>query len=658
LGHPQQLIMTSVSPQPALERLTEAFRHYLQETNLYPRLTALDCHNQQGRVLVLAQHPMPTVADPASLLRELKAAFFEIMAEVGLPKEWADLQEMPVRLGLQLEFEDAPYATHTFTWRAEDALGIIFEPPCPEEWGAAAEIEGQTQPIPDELADSEAVEALESGNDPDHAGAMESGSEAEPAAAQPPSANVAPFNDAALALPETAVDPPAESLLRRWGLWGQGQVERLTPYWSYGLAGLILLSSGLFAYVITRPCVVGSCDRIDRAAAFHAAAVARLGTSPTGPDLQEARSDLQAAKDWVTPIPHWSPHYAAARGDLNRYRADLVSLNRLTEAQSRAYTAAQKSQDPPHPVARWVEIQHFWRQAIAALEAIPDTSPVYDFAQAKLSEYRGNLATITQRVMAEEEAEARLNNAIQSGRLAQQQMDTATSLVGWQQANQQWQLAIQSLTSIPQGTEAYATAQAQLRQYRSQQAQVQARLSQEGSASSTYQQAQAAASQAQAYEAQSQWTLAVSQWKIALATLQQVASDSALSASAKMLLPNYQASLSRSQAQLRTAVVLQTLETTPGSVCRSTATPCRISASPDQIRVTLTGQYAAALEQAITPPAAGTAVAATPLSRETQAMVEQIVRLGNQVQRQIDIYNSGGQMIARYRPDLGGFVKN
>ncbi|MBD2258482.1 hypothetical protein [Pseudanabaena sp. FACHB-2040] len=648
--------MTSVSPRPALERLTETFRHYLQEANLFSRLPVLDCQDQQGRVLLLVKHPAPPVEDPAGLLRELKAVFYEVMPEVGLPKEWVALQEMPVRLGLQIEAEDIPYATHTFTWRIEDALGLIFELPDLEEPITAVEMSEQLpQPVPD---DPEAAEIAREEERPEATEPSAADRADDKATVEEHSLGaLVTLNDAALALPETAVDPPAVSPLQRWGQWGVGQIQQLASYWSYGLAGLILLSSGLFAYTVTRPCVVDGCDRIDKAAAFHIAAQTRIGNPPATEDLQVARSELQAAVDLVAPIPHWSRYYGESRSDLSLYRADLASLDHLSEAQKKAYTAAQKSQDPPHPVEHWVDIQHLWRQAIAALEAIAATSPLHDFAQTKLGEYEANLTVIAQRITAEEAAEANLNSALQSGRLAQQQMDAATSLSGWRRADQEWQRAIQGLTLIPQGTEAYPAAQARLQEYRTQRAQVQARLNQEGNANDIYQQAQAAANQAKAYEAQNQWTRAVNQWKIALATIQQVSSDSALVQQAKVLVPTYQAALARSQAQLRTAVALQNLEARLGNVCRSSTTSCRISATPDQIKVTLAGQYAVALERAITPPANAAPVNTT-LSRDAQAMVEQIVLLGNQVQRQIEIYDAQGRFVARYRPDLGGFVKN
>lgn len=641
----------SVSSYSTFEPLAQAFRRYLKETNLYPRLTTLECHPQQRRLLVFAKHPAPQMADPAGLLRELKTAFYEIMPEVGLPDgEWATLQEISVRLGLQLEKDATPYATHTFTWRLEDAVEVIFNTPLPEELIAAEVEEPTLTPLPEASTPLNSEEPLTS-----------SGTEASDANGDEsplPSSAIAPFQDAAVvALTETAVEPPTDPWLHRWGQRSWGQLNRLTPYWSYGLAGLIMASSGLFAYTITRPCVVGRCDRIGQAADLRTFALDQTIQAPTLKDLQEAQSGLQSAVDLVKPIPHWSPHYLQAQSDLRGYQVDLFALENLLEAQRKATAAAQESQNPPHSVEQWVDIGHLWQQAVALLERVPGDSAVYGYAQAKLTEYRANADAIANRANAEEEAEANLNRALQAAKLAQSRIETAESPSSWRLVDQAWQTALQALTLVPKGTEAYPDAQKYLVDYQRQLNQLQGRVVQEDTASSSYQQARAAARQAEAYGAQTQWTLAVAQWKSAVANIREVPFGSALSEEAQVLLPAYQASLANAQRQLQTVVALQTLKTRLGKVCQSSATLCQVSATTDQIQVKLAGQYALALEQAITLPP-NQSPSGTPYRDSAKALIEQIIQIGNQVQRQIEIYDAQGRFIARYRPDLGGFTRS
>jgi hypothetical protein len=41
-----------------------------------------------------------------------------------------------------------------------------------------------------------------------------------------------------------------------------------------------------------------------------------------------------------------------------------------------------------------------------------------------------------------------------------------------------------------------------------------------------------------------------------------------------------------------------------------------------------------------------------------QQLIEEIMTVSHQVDRQVAIYDSHGGFVARYRPDLGGFIKN
>jgi hypothetical protein len=77
------------------------------------------------------------------------------------------------------------------------------------------------------------------------------------------------------------------------------------------------------------------------------------------------------------------------------------------------------------------------------------------------------------------------------------------------------------------------------------------------------------------------------------------------------------------------------------------------------VQVVLTSQYAEPLRQAITPPAAdGTFAFTNELNPAVQQLIEQIITFSHQVNRQVAIYDSRGGFVARYRPDLGGFIKN
>lgn len=696
------------SSSQALPALGQAFAAYLEATNLYPGLTTIDCAAQGGRLVLLAIHTSPEVDDPRDLLRELEGAFMELMPAVGLPDEtWADINAVPVRICLQLQTAQQPYATYTFTWRFEDAARTVFPPaPIPGE-PSRPEVAAEANPEDHRVsltASSPAARANGVTPDPTSAipvGAMagdyESLALGSVSGVSVPGADVSgaadgngnghwprtngagdrsfmpgshhvsedhqhtrAFSDTAIALPDASIERPNNLAWLRggWNLTLE-QLRALSEYWIYGLAGLIVLGSGLFAYALSRPCVVGSCERLTDAEAFYDDAQAHLAGDPDGEAMATAQTDLQAAIDLVEPIPHWSSYYGTAQSNLQQYQSDVTALNALIRSKDVALQAATLSQNPPHPVQRWVDVQLLWQQAIDQLETIPEASPAFNYAQEKLDEYRANHKAIGHRIVAEEEAEANFSTAIQTGYLAQQRMETAESLAGWQLAAKEWQAAIKGLSLIPQGTTAYGEAQRYLKDYNQHLARTSTRANLEENSTRFYQQAVQAAREAKAYEAKSQWTLAVTLWQRAVTSAQKISTESTLGPEAIVLLEIYQPALTNAQNRLRTAVVLQNLTQTVGAMCAGSATPCTVAEDPSQIQITLSSQYAEPLRLAITPPSAdGTFAFTNQLAKPVQELIEQIITISHQVDRQVAIYDSHGGFVARYRPDLGGFIKN
>lgn len=680
--------MTSLSPSThrGFEPLQQAFAGYLKKTRLYPGLTAVECSERSGRLLLLAKHSPPEVGDPNDLLKALEAAFRDLVPTVGLPEaDWAMAEALSVRIYLKLKLAPQPYALHTFTWQPEEVAQVLFP----------AEVNGPENGLPengvlkDGLPENGLPEngLLENGSTQNSlngsggvvvqepmvrgteepgleanslkSGAIADGNGAAPPTDKSPHPEALPFSDAALALPDAAVQPPAFSWGQRSQVWASQGLRSLGYYWSYGLAALILVGSGAFAYALTRPCVVGNCDRLEQANEFYDLAQVTLVGSPTGDDLATAHLDLQTAIDLLTPVPTWSPYYETAQSDLRRYQRSIASLDAIIQAQALAGEAANLSQNPPHPVERWVKIHLLWKQAIDRLDGIDADSPTFDYSQQKLREYRSNHSAIGRRIVAEEEAEANFSTAIQTGSLARQRMDTANSLAGWQLATKEWQAAIKGLSLIPQGTMVYDEAQAQLVDYQQQLNRVTNRAALEEAGAHNYNQAVQAARAAAAYEAKGQWTLALSQWRQAVASAQQIPTDTILAAEGAVLLETYQPALANAQNRLRTAVALQSLTTTLAQMCEFSATPCTVSEDSSQVRVVLSSQYAEPLRQAITPPAAdGTFGFTNQLSLSVQQLIEQVITTSHQIDRQVAVYDAQGSFVARYRPDLGGFIKN
>lgn len=665
------MVSSPPSSYAGLVALTETLNQHIRQTRLHPGL-GIEAAERAGRLLLLGQHPAPEIRDPHGLLQALTQAVAMVMPAVGLADSpWEGTDAIPIRIYLRLKTAQQPYAMHTFTWRLADGAPVMFpvSAALTQDWGheTGATVGGQDHQASPSVAAPTGADSNDFQGDAsallrvpvsvdfndtlgESARSLSEHGSAEGFADDPAEgfADDSGDYDSELSPFEPEGDPLSETL-RRW----------LVYYWSYGVAALILVASGVFAHALTRPCVMGRCPRIDQAETLYESAHMTLLTSPTGDDLRSAQTEIQEAISMLEPIPRWSGYYEVAQVGLGRYQGSIQSLNAVLHAQSLAAQAANLSQNPPHPVERWVNIHQLWQQAIARLESVPSDSPAFDYAQKKRHEYRENHSAIGRRIVAEEEAEANFNTAVQTGHLAQQRMDTANSLAGWQLVSKEWQAAIKGLTLVPQGTMVYPEAQAQLQDYQQQLMRATNQATLENAGARHYDRAIQAARAAAAYEANGQWTLAVTHWQQAVASAQQIPSGTILAAEAALLLESYQPALKNAQNRLRTAVAIQDLTTTLAELCAQEIAACTVREDPSQIQVTLASQYAEPLRQAITPPAAdGTFTFTNELSATTQQLLERIITFSHRADRPIAIYDSRGGFVARYRPDLGGFVKN
>ncbi|MEG4862837.1 MULTISPECIES: TerD family protein [unclassified Microcoleus] len=129
--------------------------------------------------------------------------------------------------------------------------------------------------------------------------------------------------------------------------------------------------------------------------------------------------------------------YQQARIDLLTLGPNLVAVEQnlqaaesLEKAQKLALEAAVLVQKPPHPIEVWHQSQGKWQQAIGLLEAIESRTPIYNLAQNKLSNYRKNLAVISQRLAIAQKA----TNFSNQGSLKIQKGDVPGAIAHFTQA--------------------------------------------------------------------------------------------------------------------------------------------------------------------------------------------------------------------------------
>ncbi len=600
------------------------------------------CRFQQGRLLVLSEDPQvaSTASERDRRFRTLAFAISKGLVAVELPRSILTVEgELPVRLYLRQQGKTNPYAARNWKWRPADGTAELFDQSNPELSASSDGAEAE-EPAGALVLVSSPMESVEvEGN------------------ATLPFTETPLVSEASIPEASASTSPKsAASVRHRWSIFRE--IWQDWPWRSViGLTAAGLLLGGI-AYSLSRPCLIGNCSRRQTASDLSQAAVAQLQGTPTLADVSSAHSDLLKAVRLLGGIPPWSPHYDTAQAELLRYRTQLSDLEWIMRAQKNAAIAAEKSQNPPHPVPLWTEIYLLWKKAVADLRRVSPGSPMADFAQRKLAEYETNHDTIGKRLTVEEQAEANLNAALPAAQSATAHARNATTLSEWLLAQQEWQRAVNALSQIPQGTLAHSEARSLLEEYRLQLSETRTVVNREKAGDRAYQTALEGVSAAQEAAKANQWTLAVDQWRRAITHLRQVPANSIPYADAQSRIETYQASLEQAQNRLKQAVAFQTIEDDLVELCPLDLGICTYSYNSQRVELILRSPYDSAVRQSISPPSTqGHLTQASSVVGQTHQLVQDIMRIGNRVQIPIALYDTERRFIARYQPEYGGFVK-
>ncbi|MEM9946035.1 MAG: hypothetical protein AAF810_08220, partial [Cyanobacteria bacterium P01_D01_bin.36] len=455
---------------------------------------------------------------------------------------------------------------------------------------------------------------------------------------------------------ETVASVDETEVQRQREQWQQ-QTKGGNPMVIVGAVGFLF--AGVVGFLLTRPCTVGSCDRIEAAQAKGDDAINNLRIDGSLDAVTASKKELQESIALLEPIPVWSGHYNEAQAILPEYDRQLSALDLVTKAQGEAYTAAVKSQNPPHSVSTWQEIASGWRSAISSLSAVPEESPVSDLARRKLAEYRANLSTILVRIETESGAEQSLRQAQQAGTRATQQTQTADSSEAWEAVLSDWETAVENLRRIPQGSSAYAEAQQILPEYEASLQSARERTERERGANRLLFRAQQLATEAQQAEAEELWTTAVENWNLAVIQLRDVPDETYARSSAQSLLTTYTGALGTAENNMEVSLRFQPVEPSFYLVCGiSDIQKCSYSVKAGKVRLDLAQGYDSVIEESITPPPERTGVDAdAQLVTQSNQLLQQITLLSTQGQLPVELYDAEGEFLARYQPDLDGFVK-
>ncbi|NEP16337.1 MAG: hypothetical protein F6J97_05455 [Leptolyngbya sp. SIO4C1] len=673
------------------------------------------CVINRGKLMVLVEYGDGQPARSAEIFEQTEMLIRQQLTESGLPDEASDLMADSDELVIQLYLKQAgagqPKDMHRFSWQLSegfeavfgekslaDAEANTFEPAFPDtlandadaswedigdtgtniafdpddslnggftdETIAYSEAEEDTEVMPgapgyygarepDDIPDSAYGDALHPPAESEAPELTSSELEAEADALWGGALEAEPASDDA---PEVAAVDQADVAS---GTPNRRQFELPVASRSLAIGVLATVVVGGLGYFITRPCTFGRCDRIAKAQALGEAARLELSNNPPPQTVLDMRSQLKTAVNQLRPIPPWSAHRDEAQALLAIYQSEVDDLDSVIAAQQEATQAAEASQSPPHPIEHWQSVADEWRAAIAQLETISTDSTIHDEIVApKLTEYRNNLKTIEGRIAAEQAADNSVNQALQSALLATKLAEKATSLEAWETALRSWENAVRQLRQIPQGTLAYGEAQKLLPKYDTELGKVRTRTRQERVANQFYNEAVRYASEARRYETDNQWTLALLNWRDALTQAKGIPQGTARSSEAQTLVKTYESSLADAQENLRLAMRFQKASNSFNSVCGSALQYCTYSMKNGNVRVNIASGYDNLVELSITPPTQRPAPNANQqMVYQANNMLERITNIGKQTQLPIELYDNQGGFIARYKPDLDGYVK-
>lgn len=688
--------MSSVTLPKSLQLLERQFKEQilqqLPDGLATGAATSVRCARKANALAVLVQHPADVVLDPDLMLMRL-----EQVVQSSLPKPAPGMSDpfpQTVHLYLRYRGETRPYAMRILPWDQSSRYRSEDDPNGLAQSGVKAEIivtSPSSQPTPSRADVAPATSDVQPGNpatnDPDspdpqdptpansektNAGHVEqsgSGFTQNSSSLGSTSAKVMlaqlsrdPYShldlDSSLMLPtgfpgkwsKSAKSGPRQHLDAVWR-----SLQSLHPAIPLGiLAGIAGLGLGIYA--LTRPCVIGQCIPLEKARQLRQDSLQTLYVDRSGDAVLHAYEQLAEASYLLGTIPPWSGYHDTAQDLLHNFETESENLGRVVDALEIAYAAADESQNPPHPIAHWQEIQAMWKEAIALLVQTEASSPAYSLAQQKLVEYKVNLNLINQRIETEQGAQEQVRTARDTAQLAQTRESNARTLGDWQLAHATWQTVVNLLESVPRTTMSYAEAQQLLAIYQEQLYAVSTRRTQEELAADAYQQALELADLAREAEQANQWSQAVIHWQDALNNLGQIPPETSYHSQAQPLLSSYQATLATAQTNLRVAVAIQNAPINLDTLCTGETPACSYTLTGEVVSLKLTEPYDRIVEQLMVYAPLDSMVSADVLTRSS-TILQLVAAIGESAQIPVQLLNAQGLIFGSYEPRLAGFIQ-
>jgi hypothetical protein len=598
----------------------ETLEHLLHEgfqSDLLPFVPVqVQCRLKDEMLVVLAQHPATTVPDSQQVFSSIERTIQE--------QQWSDSHS--VKIYLRVEGQKSPYAFYSF--KIERPVSATTTTTPVEETLDTPDL---SDSLPEEATDSHEVETETS-----------------------QSSEVPPFES-------TSPHPWDQPIQEENSLLEEPPEEIVTPGNSKSkktLLPMVVAGTGLSLFIfltslflLTRPCVVGQCQALSDAQELSQTSLNRLQKPLSGKEVLEAQEQLMEAIRMLQSIPFWSGSYGKAQEQLKVYQAQAKRVEEMVTALQTAARAAHKSENPPHPTARWVEIQGLWREAIARLEELPTNSDLQPLAQQKIKEYKQNLAAANQRLVKERNSQQRLQEAKDAALIAEARQGVAQSLENWQLVYGTWQTAMKRLKQIPQGTTAYEQAQQLSSLYLPKMSSVQDKKTQEQFAVNAYNQGLQLAQLAKNAQLDNQWSVAVVHWRKALTNMNQVPKESFYYSKTQSLVQSYSNALKQAKLKLQLALKVQQTRSDLKQTCTGKVQVCNFGIINNIIKVRLTPAYTKLVKQtANSAQVRGDSNAQSSIVNHILTLGEALEAISDNARMRLEVYDADGTLIQNHVP--------
>jgi hypothetical protein len=424
------------------------------------------------------------------------------------------------------------------------------------------------------------------------------------------------------------------------------QGSRWNARWAI-VTGAATLGLAGGTYLVTRPCSLNTCPELQTARSLEQNSLATLQQGNTPDALAVAHQSLGRAVAVLETIPLWSSRRPEAAQLMESYQAKAETLEQLLHLETQVSEVLPPDLNQPRSVEDWQTIRAALIPMIGHLSDIGLDQSIYPYARRQLAHYRAALATVERQLQREQQAQAALDNAQQTVKLAETRQAIARSLENWQLVRATWQVVMMRLEDIPSNTLAVEEASQLREEYQPKLDAANQQVDAEQLARNLLEQGKQRAAEAQSAQTRFHWRQALVDWEAAIAFLEEIPQGTSKQSQVQTLLATYQQSRDQAQQKLEaTAQVASQLD----QLCQGEIQLCTLLAVDQSIRLQLGQSYVAAIE-----------AARSTGNRDLQAIVTEhqlnlrraFVAIATEFDLPVEVYSPSQALLDRHLPEEG-----